>query len=56
MALSKYVDQVQELCEPTVAWAREHPCLAASVLASSLAVVYYVKNKGVQQLISTINS
>ena len=45
MAQSKYVDQVQELCEPAVVWAREHPYLAACVLASSLAVVYSVKNK-----------
>ena len=45
MALSKYVDQVMELSEPAVTWAPEHPWLASCMLASSLAVVYYVKNK-----------
>ena len=45
MALSKYVDQVQELCEPAVAWTPWASPSAACVLASSLAVVYYVKNK-----------
>ena len=45
MALSKYLDQVQELSEPAVTWACEHPRLAACVLASSLAMAYYVKNK-----------
>ena len=45
MALSKYMDQLKELSEPAIAWAHEHPRLAACAVASSLAVVYYVKNK-----------